>query len=90
MKSTFQSLMIVLLAVLVGAPADAGDTIHYIGFNKFVADPEADSGRVFDDYIHQLRPIMSRYGMTVDAYDVMHGGTEDLEDGGYLSLRKAT
>ena len=78
MKSTLRNCLILLLAVLSNVPARAADTIHYVGFNKFVTDQEAESGRVFDDYIHQLRPIMSRYGMTVDAYDVLHGGTEQL------------
>lgn len=78
MKVAFRSYLFTLLAVIANLPAHATDTIHYVGFNKFVADHEADSGRVFDDYIHQLRPIMARYGLTVDAYDVLHGGTEDL------------
>ena len=33
---------------------------------------------MFDDYIRKLRPIMSRYGMTVDSYDVQHGGSDKL------------
>ncbi len=75
---TVQSCLLVLLAMFAGLSAHASDVIHYIGFNKFNAGYEADNGRVFDEYIHHLRPIMSRYGMTVDAYDVLHGGTEDL------------
>ena len=78
MKSLFHACLIVMAAASAVVPAHAGDAIHYIGFNEFVADRAADSGRVFDDYIHQLRPIMSRYGMTVDAYDVLHGGTAQL------------
>jgi len=78
MKLFFRGCLSVVLSAFFLVPAHAGDTIHYIGFNQFIADHAADSGRVFDDYIHQLRPIMSRYGMTVDAYDVLHGGTEQL------------
>ncbi len=79
MISTFRSCLVVFLAVIAHSPGHASDTIHYIGFNKFVADHEAHSSRTFDDYIRKLRPIMSRYGMTFDAYDVLHGGGEDLE-----------
>jgi len=78
MNYSFRSYLIVTLVLCASLPANAGDTVHYVGFNKFVADHEADSGQIFDDYIHRLRPIMSRYGLTVDAYDVLHGGTDEL------------
>ena len=74
----FRNCLIVLSTMFACLQAYASDNIHYIGFNKFVADNEAESSRVFDDYIHQLRPIMSRYGMTVDAFDVLHGGSAEL------------
>lgn len=78
MKFTHLNCMLFLLATFTNMPAHATDTVHYVGFNKFVADHEAESSRVFDNYIHRLRPIMTRYGMTVDAYDVLHGGTGEL------------
>ena len=78
MKTPFRGCLSVVLSALFLAPAHAGETIHYIGFNQFVADHAADGSRVFNDYVHLLRPIMSRYGMTVDAYNVLHGGTEQL------------
>ncbi len=78
MRILFKLCLLVLLTALAGPPALASGEIHYIGFNRFVADQETESGIVFDDYIRKLRPIMSRYGMTVDSYDVQHGGSDKL------------
>jgi hypothetical protein len=78
MNATIRILPIVILALFGSAVASADDNIHYIGFNKFGDDPKIDSSRLFDDYIVQLRPIMTRYGMTLEAYDVVHGGSEQL------------
>ncbi len=78
MKILFKLCLFVLLTTLAGPPALASGEIHYVGFNRFVADKATDSGVVFDDYIRKLRPIMSRYGMTVDSYDVQHGGSDEL------------
>lgn len=78
MKILFKCCLLVLLTAFAGPPALASGEIHYIGFNSFVTDQETESGIVFDDYIRKLRPIMSRYGMTVDSYDVEHGGSDKL------------
>jgi len=78
MKILSKLCVVVLLAVLAGVPALAKGEIHYIGFNRFIADQATESGIVFDDYIRKLRPIMSRYGMTVDSYDVKYGGSDVL------------
>lgn len=59
-------------------PALANEAqIHYVGFNAFGEDKH-QSGVAFDAYIDKLRPIMRRYGMTVEAYNVLHGGSDDL------------
>lgn len=64
---------------LVSLPVAAGDaTVHYLGFNAFGAD-KAESGKIFDAYMEKLRPIMHRYGMTVEAYNVLHGGSDKLK-----------
>jgi len=78
MKLILKTCMLVLLATLTGPPAQASNEIHYIGFNRFVAGQEGASSRAFNEYIRKLHPIMSRYGMTVQTFDVVHGGTEDL------------
>ena len=69
-------------AVIVGilaAPATVAEDpqIHYMGFNAFGAD-KAKSSEVFDAYLETLRPIMARYEMTADAYNVVHGGSDNL------------
>jgi hypothetical protein len=78
MKILFKFCVLILLIAQSGSPATASGEIHYIGFNRFVAAQAMESGTIFDDYIRQLRPIMSRYGMTVDSYDVQHGGSDEL------------
>lgn len=69
-------LMVIMIAAI---PATANDEIHYIGFNKFETQDVTNSGNAFNEYIRQLTPIMSRYGMTVQSYDVVHGGSDALD-----------
>lgn len=71
---------VTLIASLLLTPALQADEarIHYMGFNAFAAD-KAKSGRAFDAYLEKLAPIMKRYGMTADAYNVMHGGSDNLK-----------
>ena len=66
---------ILLLVLFVATPFCAANEIHYVGFNRFAG---AGSGAQFDDYIKRLRPIMRRYDMTVETFDVLHGGSDDL------------
>ncbi len=77
MKLQNKVLMGVLMSLVIMSSASAGDQIHYIGFNKFAA--EDASSETFNEYIRQLTPIMARYGLTVESYDVLHGGTEELD-----------
>jgi hypothetical protein len=72
-------LTITFLAVTFLNKAYANDKIHYIGFNAFLEENKGVSGRAFDDYIKNLLPIMKRYGMTFDIYNVVHGGSDDLQ-----------
>jgi hypothetical protein len=65
--------------MIVARPATATDEIHYIGFNKFETMDVTNSSDAFNEYIRQLTPIMSRYGMTVQSYDVVHGGSKALD-----------
>ena len=78
MTTLLRTSLVTLLAALCSMPALASGEIHYIGFNRFVADHEAQSSVTFDEYLGKLRPIMDRYGMTVEAYDVLHGGSDQL------------
>ncbi len=78
MKYIFRAWLVLCAILVPYLLAQANTEIYYIGFNRFVTDNGTDSGVVFDDYIRELRPIMERYGMTVESYDVLHGGSDDL------------
>lgn len=76
MKNPF--VIFVWLSLMLIAGRVHADTIHYIGFNSFHSDERAKSAQAFDDYVHKLRSIMDRYGMTLAVYNVVHGGSEAL------------
>ena len=78
MKLALKTGLVCVFVVMISFPAQGADEIHYIGFNQFVADRDEQSAREFDEYIRKLRPIMSRYGMTLETFDVVHGGSENL------------
>jgi len=56
----------------------ASNTVHYIGFNTLNSDDKESSGKIFDRYIHKLMPIMEKYEMSLQIFDVVHGGSEKL------------
>ena len=61
--------------LLLSSITAAADEVHYIGFNKFVSDKKSDSAASFDSYTRRLRPIMDRYGMSLEVFTVVHGGS---------------
>ncbi len=78
MKSFLKLSSIALLLVLCAVPLHTSERVHYIGFNKFVVDHEAQSGEAFDEYIRKLLPIMARYDMTGEVFNAVHGGSDEL------------
>lgn len=73
----------IFLALMVFGAAQAGSAreaaVHYIGFNSFKAD-NAQSAKQFDTYLAKLKPIMKRYHMTADAYEVTNGSSDMRAD----------
>lgn len=74
MRSTMKTVLVTLLWLLASTQARAD--IHYIGFNQFGSAP--NSSEEFSRYLSALSPIMARHGMTLTAYDVVHGGERFL------------
>jgi len=79
MKLAIKTILLTVLSVMFLGKAFGNDEIHYIGFNAFPEGDKGISGKVFNDYIQDLLPIMKRYGMTFDIYNVVHGGSDDLK-----------
>ena len=79
MKLITNKLRALFLMAIFSSNLMASEEIHYIGFNAFPVDNKEDSRERFDNYIENLIPIMQRYGMTLEIYDVVHGGSDDLK-----------
>jgi hypothetical protein len=77
MKATIT--FITWLGLILTSLSVTADTVHYIGFNKFRDSKDSESAAAFDSYIGDLLPIMARYGMVLEVYSVVHGGSETLD-----------
>lgn len=70
----------VALAILVSSlPSVAEGEVHFIGFNSLKAENKAEHTKTFDAYIKKLRPILRRYDVTTDVYDVVFGGDGNVK-----------
>ncbi|MEO1136264.1 MAG: hypothetical protein AAFW68_06585 [Pseudomonadota bacterium] len=74
---TFLAAALTLSAGLLHAQTPAPE-IHYIGFNDFIDDEAANADQVFSDYVETITPIMARYGLTLEAYRVVHANASGL------------
>ncbi|MBO6505648.1 MAG: hypothetical protein JJ850_07960 [Kordiimonadaceae bacterium] len=77
MKSIFASLLLMVLSLQAAADhheaqEHSSPAISYIGFNKLKADHKAHRIAAFKDYIKTIKPIMERYGHTLEVYKVDH------------------
>lgn len=52
--------------------------INYIGFNDLIDDDALDAEQAFSDYVDAITPIMTRYGLTLETYRVVHADASGL------------
>ena len=79
MKNITIFFMSTILFIAFQTQVFASNTVHYIGFNTLNSDDKESSGKIFDRYIHKLMPIMEKYEMSLQIFDVVHGGSEKLK-----------
>lgn len=82
MKSIFASLLVLFASLHVAADHHATNEHHqpqvsYLGFNMLKADHKAHRVKAFKDYIKTIRPIMEKYGHTLDVYKIDHANMPD-------------
>ena len=76
------ALLTVLLSLSWASSAQegghhGGPQVSYIGFNTLKADHKAHRVEAFKNYIATIKPIMERYGHTLDVYKVDHNSDPD-------------
>ncbi len=72
------ALMVVLL-LGTAMPSFAEGMVHFIGFNSLKVDNKAHHKDTFDAYIKRLKPILAKYDVTTDVYDVVFGGDGEIK-----------
>lgn len=65
-----------LLLISIGASAQS---VHFVGFNSLHLENKDAHKTAFQGYIKQLKPIMARYGVTTDVYEVVFGGDGEVK-----------
>lgn len=65
-----------IVGILLSAtiPSLAEGKVHFIGFNSLKTENKAHHQETFDAYIRKLKPILAKYGVITDVYDVVFGG----------------
>ena len=71
-------MFILLVTVLSIHFASAAQQLHYVGFNTLNSKDKTNSRIIFDNYLHQLAPIMLKYDMNLQIFDVSYGGSDKL------------
>lgn len=81
MKFIYQLIygFLLTLPLFVNAQTQSNDEVHYIGFNKLIENNLSSNLVKFDDYISKLKPIMTKYGMSLSGYNVTYGGSLALQ-----------
>lgn len=79
MKNLCKKILMAVALIVGSVPSIADGEVHFVGFNSLKIENKEHQKATFDAYIQKLKPIMARYDVTTDVYDVVYGGKGDIK-----------